>query len=126
MAIRLLESAVVLLHLLFIAMVVFGALLAFRWPRLLWVQLPVFVWGAAVNLAGWPCPLTTAENALRVRRGEPPYAGSFVAHYLLPGAVARLGGLHLELLVGSFVVLVNAAVYANLLHRWRRRLSAGP
>jgi hypothetical protein len=104
--------------------VVFGALLVFRWPRLAWVQLPVFLWGAAVNLAGWPCPLTTAQNALRVRGGRPPYSGSFVAHYLLPESVTRIGGLHLDVVVGIFVVVVNAAVYANLLLRWRRRPSA--
>lgn len=125
MALRLLASGVVLLHLLFIATVVFGSLLVFRWPRLLWVQLPVFFWGAAVNLAGWPCPLTTLENALRARSGEPPYAGSFVAHYLVPAGVAHLGGLHLEAAIGIFVVLVNAAVYATLLLRWRRGASRG-
>jgi len=114
MGLRLLESAVVL-----------GALLAFRWPRFLFVQVPVFVWGAAVNLADWPCPLTTAENALRRRAGQTPYAGSFVAHYLLPERVAHLGGLHLDLAIGIFVLVVNAAVYANLLLRWRRRTPTG-
>jgi Protein of Unknown function (DUF2784) len=114
--------AVVLLHLLFIATVVFGALLVSRWPRFVLVQLPVFLWGAAVNLAGWPCPLTTLENALRARGGLPPYAGSFVAHYLLPEGAAQL---HTDAAIGLFVLLANAVLYAGLLRRWRHRPPAG-
>jgi hypothetical protein len=110
-------GAVVLLHLLFIATVVFGALLLLRWPRLVWLQLPVFLWGATVNLAGWPCPLTTVENTLRARAGDTPYAGSFVAHYLLPKCVSAL---HPEVAVGIFVLVVNAAAYSAVLRRWRR------
>ncbi len=121
MAIRLAILGVVLLHLVFIATVVFGALLVWRWPRLAWVQLPVFLWGAVVNLARWPCPLTTLENGLRARSGRPTYSGSFVAHYLLPPSVAQLGGLHPEMVIGIFVLSVNGLVYANMLLRWRRR-----
>ena len=120
MAFRLAVIAVVLLHLAFIAVVVAGGLLVARWPRLAWVQLPVFLWGALVNLAGWPCPLTTLENALRARAGERPYAGSFVGHYLWPSQVPALGGLHADIAIGIFVLLVNLAVYAYLLLRRRR------
>jgi Protein of Unknown function (DUF2784) len=116
---------VVLLHLLFIATVVFGAALVVRWPRLVWVQLPVFLWGAAVNLAGWPCPLTTLENALRARGGLPVYSGSFVAHYLLPVSAAQLGGVHTDAAIGLFVLLANAVLYAVVLRRWRHRPISG-
>jgi len=120
-ALQLAMGAVVLLHLLFIATVVAGGLLVLRWPRLAWVQLPVFVWGAAVNLAGWPCPLTTLEKALRLRAGAPVYAGSFVGHYLWHPGRDVPGGLRADTAVGIFVLLVNVAVYAFLLLRRRRR-----
>jgi hypothetical protein len=120
LALHLALGAVVLLHLLFIATVVLGALLLWWWPRLVWVQLPVFLWGALVNLEGWPCPLTTLENGLRARGGLATYPGSFVSHYLLPRAAAQWGGLHTELAVGIFVLLVNLALYASALGRWRR------
>jgi Protein of Unknown function (DUF2784) len=120
-ALHLALGAVVLLHLLFIATVVLGALLLWWWPRLVWVQLPVFLWGALVNLEGWPCPLTTLENAVRARGGLPTYPESFVSHYLLPSGLAPRGGFHTELAVGIFVLLVNLALYTGLLYRWRRR-----
>ena len=37
---RLLADAVLLLHLAFLAFVVGGALLVWRWPRLAWLHLP--------------------------------------------------------------------------------------
>jgi len=120
LALQLAIGGVVLLHLVFIATVVAGGLLVVRWPRLAWVQLPVFVWGAAVNLAGWPCPLTRLENALRLRAGAPVYPGSFVGHYLWHPGAAAPGGLRADTAVGIFVLLVNAAVYAFLLLRRRR------
>jgi hypothetical protein len=121
MALHLAVGAVVLLHLLFIAVVVLGALLLWWWPRLVWVQLPVFLWGALVNLEGWPCPLTTLENALRARGRLSPYSGSFVSHYLLPHRAALWGGLHAEVTVGIFVLLVNVVLYVAVLRHWRRR-----
>ncbi len=120
MALRMATGAVVLLHLLFIAAVVGGGLLVARWPRLAWGQIPVFLWGAVVNLAGWPCPLTTLENELRVRAGATPYPGSFVGHYLWPQGAPTVAGLPAEVGIGLVVLLVNLAVYAYLLLRRRR------
>ncbi len=121
MALHLAIAAVILLHLLFIATVVLGAFLLWRWPRLVWVQLPVFFWGALVNLENWPCPLTTLENALRRQAGLPTYPESFVSHYLLPKGLTHWSGLHAELAVGLFVLLVNLPMYAVVLRRWLRR-----
>lgn len=118
MLFRLAASGVVLLHLTFIATVVFGGLVVLRWPRAAWVQLPVFVWGAAVNLAGWPCPLTTLENSLRARAGLPTYVGAFVTHYLLPVGGGRVGGIGVETAIGIFVLVANALIYGVVV--WRR------
>ena len=84
MVYRILADATVLAHLLFIAFVLLGGLLAFRWPRLAWVHVPVFLWGAVVELGGFACPLTHLENQLRMRAGGAGYSTSFVEHYLLP------------------------------------------
>jgi hypothetical protein len=120
---RLAVGAVVGLHLLFIATAVFGALLVVRWPRLLWVQLPVFVWGAAVNLLGWECPLTHLENFLRAHAGLGVYPGSFVSHYLLPPAATEALGASTGRAIGLLVLLMNGLGYALLLRKRRRRSS---
>ena len=118
MLFRIAALGVVLLHLAFIATVVFGGLLVLRRPRAAWVQLPVFVWGAAVNLAGWPCPLTTLENSLRARARLSTYPGAFVTHYLLPVGGGRIGGIGIETAIGIFVVVANVLVYGFVVWRW--------
>jgi uncharacterized protein DUF2784 len=117
----LLADAVVVLHLCFVVFVVAGGLLGLRWPRALWLHAPAAVWGALIELAGWICPLTPLENTLRRRGGEAGYAGGFIENYLTP--VLYPAGLtaKVQVVLGTFVVVANAAVYAWVLGRRRRR-----
>jgi len=77
-----LASLVLALHLLFILWVVFGALLTRHRPLLRWLHLASLVWGIAVEILPWPCPLTPAENWLRDHAGLAAYQGGFLLHYL--------------------------------------------
>jgi len=112
---RALATAVVLLHLAFVAFVIAGGMLALRWPRVAWVHVPAALWGAVIALGGWICPLTPFENWLRVQGGQTPYATGFLEHYLLtilyPVAMTR----HLQLATGVFVVGLNGLVYWRVL-----------
>ena len=78
-----LAGAVAVVHLLAVALLLSGALLALRWPRLLPVHLVVAGSILAINLAGADCPLTDLELALRDAAGEAPYSGGFLSHYLI-------------------------------------------
>ena len=120
---RLSAEAVLLFHLAFIAFVVAGAVLAARWRWLALVHLPVAAWGFFVEVTGRICPLTHAENYLRVRAGQAGYAESFIEHYLL--AIIYPAGLTREVqwVLAGIVVVVNVAIYAWLFHRRRRRTS---
>jgi hypothetical protein len=111
-------TVVVGLHFAFVAFVVGGAALVWRWPRIAWLHLPAAAWGAWVEWSGAICPLTPLENRLRARAGEGTYAGGFVEHALLP--VLYPAGLtrDTQLLLGALVVAVNAALYGIWL--WRR------
>lgn len=112
---------VLVAHLAFVVFVAVGGLLALRWPRIAWVHVPVAIWGAAVELGGWICPLTPLENRLRAAGGEAGYPGGFIEHYLLP--VVYPSGLtrgH-QLALGVAVLVVNLAVYGVVLWRWTRR-----
>jgi hypothetical protein len=59
-----------------------GSLLALRWPRSLWLHVPVSLAILGLYLTGSDCPLTTWELELRAAAGEPGYRGGFVGHYL--------------------------------------------
>jgi Protein of Unknown function (DUF2784) len=109
---RLLADAVLLLHGLFILFAVAGGVLVWRWPWLAWLHLPAAVWAGWVVSAGWICPLTPLENALRRSAGEAGYGGSFLEHYLL--ALIYPEGLTrpLQVALGLGVLLLNVLLYA--------------
>jgi Protein of Unknown function (DUF2784) len=82
MVYRLLVDLVVSVHLAFLAFVVLGGFLAWRWSGLIWLHLPVAAYGGLIVLIGWTCPLTVIERWLRVRAGEHGYRDGFIDHYL--------------------------------------------
>ena len=73
---------VLLVHLLWIALVIFGAL--FTRGRPFWTTLHILalLWGIAVEAGPWPCPLTLAEQYFEAGAGIPAFQGSFLAHTL--------------------------------------------
>jgi hypothetical protein len=77
-----LAVTVLILHLLFILWVLFGALIARSRPWLRWLHIVCLVWGVLIAVLPWPCPLTPLENWLESRAGVEPYHGGFLLHYL--------------------------------------------
>jgi hypothetical protein len=117
-----LADLVVLLHFAFVIFVVFGGLLALRWPKVAYVHLPVAVYGTLIELVGWICPLTPLEKRLRESAGLEGYEGGFVEHYILP--VLYPAGLTrgVQLVLGVLVIAVNISIYGVMASRhWRRR-----
>jgi hypothetical protein len=117
MTFRLLADATVVIHLLFVAFVVCGGLLALRWPRMAWVHLPAVAWGAWIEFTGWICPLTPLENWLRLQGGATTYTTSFVERYVLPVLYPASLSRDLQWSLGILVIVVNGFVYALA---WRR------
>lgn len=118
---RALADLVLVAHLGFVLFVMLGALLALRWPKILWVHLPAAAWGAFVEFSGLVCPLTPLEQWLRRLSGEAGYAGGFVEHYLLPLLYPPGLTSELQLTLGTVVVVANAALYGWLWWRHRRK-----
>jgi hypothetical protein len=121
MTYRLLADATVVFHLAFIAFVVLGGWLVLRKPSLAWLHLPAVAWVVWLELTGALCPLTPLENALRARAGQAGYAGGFIDHYLM--AVIYPAGLtpQIQVALGIGVLALNAALYALVIRRRRRR-----
>ena len=113
-----LADLVLLLHGAFVLFVLAGGLLVLRWRRLIWVHLPAVVWGAAIEVGGWICPLTPLESRLRALAGAEGYADGFIEHYLLPLIYPAALTRELQLTFAGIVVGVNLVVYLFL---WRHR-----
>ena len=95
-----LAEGVLVLHLLFILWVIFGAVVAFRRPLLRWIHIVCLIWGILTELLPWPCPLTVLENWLEGQAGVTPYQGGFLLHYLdalvypnISAALLTIGGV---------------------------------
>ena len=121
MAYRLLADTVVVVHLGFVLFAVFGALLAFRWPKIIWLHLPALVWAAYIEFSGRICPLTPLENWLRRQGGDTGYTSSFIEQYLLPILYPANLTANTQIILGSLLVLLNVALYGLLLRRLRGR-----
>ena len=109
---RALADAVVVVHLAFIAFVVGGGLLV-RWRRrVALAHVPCAIYGAAIELWGWICPLTPLENRLRVLGGQRGYTGGFIEHYLIPIIYPEPLTARAQMLLGVLVAVGNVAIYA--------------
>jgi len=75
-------TVILTLHFAYLAYVVLGGFLAWRWPRAIWPHLVALGWGILIVLGLVNCPLTWAENWGRRRAGEAPLPTGFVDRYL--------------------------------------------
>jgi hypothetical protein len=107
-------------HATFIAFLLIGGFLAWRWPRLVWAHVPAVVVTAGVFLLGADCPLTGLEKYFRHQAGEHAYRDGFIAHYLLPMVPDGVRTVAVPL----FVVGVTAAAYAGYVARRRHAVVA--
>jgi uncharacterized protein DUF2784 len=116
---RRLADLVLVLHAAFALFAMAGGLLVLRRPWVAWLHVPAATWAALVEFAGWICPLTPLENALRIRGGGVGYSGDFLGHLvssvLYPASLTR--GIQAGL--GALVLAVNGAVYWRMAARRR-------
>jgi len=116
---------ILLVHLLWIALVIFGAL----WTRgrPVWTTLHILslLWGIAVEAGPWPCPLTLAEQYFETRAGVATYQGSFLLHTLDAVIYPNLPDW-LVTLIGVSVCVFNLGLYAWRFLVWRRSQNHTP
>ena len=104
-----------ILHLGFIAWVIFGAAFTRGGRMFTGLHILSLVWAVLVEIFPFSCPLTLAENWFELHAGITPYQGSFLLHYLdllvYPHLPPKL------LTVAAILVLaVNVFIYGR---RWR-------
>ena len=115
----LLAWSVAVLHALAVVLMLTGALLALRWPRLLLVHAPVALTILAVGLAGADCPLTDVELALRQAAGAPGYDGGFLSHYLFEPLGLDVDAAATQLGIHAAAFGLNALGYGLVVGRRR-------
>ena len=112
-----LADLVLVVHFVFVLFVILGGLLVLRWPRVAYLHIPAAVWGAAIELAGWICPLTPLENSLRLQAGGAAYSGGFIEHYILPVLYPSELTRDVQLILGFLVIAFNVTIYAYVFRK---------
>jgi len=107
------------IHAGFVLFVIAGGLLAFRWPRLIWLHLFCAVYGVLIMLVDWQCPLSDVEAWLRRERGEAVVPGewAFLDHYVWPHLGVGGDEWFIVLLLVVAIVAFNFRAYRALM--WR-------
>jgi hypothetical protein len=97
-------------HFAFVGYGVFGGFIALRWPKTIWLHVPVVAWCVAIEVVDFVCPLTWLERWARQRAGMAPLAqDGFIDHYITgvwyPADAANLVlGLVGALVIGSWIL----------------------
>jgi hypothetical protein len=121
MGYRILADVTVGIHLLFVLFAVFGGVLAFRFPRAVWIHLPAVLWAAGIEYFDGICPLTHLENHFLRQAGLAGYPGGFIDQYLMPVLYPANLTRQVQILLGTGVLLVNIIIYAAVFYRSARR-----
>ena len=121
MIFRIIASILVLIHGLFILYVLFGAFLNFKWPKMIWIHLPMVIWGALVEYMHWICPLTPLENYFRQKARTGVYEGDFIDQYIIPLIYPENLTPQFQVVFGSLVIVLNLIVYGFFWYHIRRK-----
>ena len=116
----LLANAVALLHAAAVLFMLTGSLLALRWPRVLWLHIPVSLAILGLYLTGSDCPLTSLELSLREAAGEPGYTGGFIGHYVTEPLGFPIEATSTQIGVYTAAIVPNLVGYALLARRYLR------
>jgi Protein of Unknown function (DUF2784) len=118
MGYRVLAEITMVVHFAFLAYVVAGGFLAWRWPRAVWPHLVCAGWGMSTLLFHQDCPLSLVENWARRQAGVPGLKQRGFIDTYLTGVVYPARDLAL---VQALVGVTIAVSWAGVLLRRRRR-----
>jgi hypothetical protein len=78
----LLAGCVLIVHLVFILWVIFGAFLTRGRPILAWLHIASLIYAVVIEAGPWACPLTALEDYFRQTGGAPAYRDPFLVHHV--------------------------------------------
>ncbi|MFC3491519.1 DUF2784 domain-containing protein [Glycomyces rhizosphaerae] len=121
MSYRVLADVVMTFHLLFLAFVVFGGFLTWRWPKVWFVHAPLALYGLTTVTFGLICPLTPIEHDLRRRAGQEGLEPTGFIDTYIEGLIYPADQTILARWLAFAVIVVSWAGLAVKLRRRRER-----
>ena len=104
-------------HFLFIIFVIFGGLLFFVKPWILYFHIPAFLYGVYVELTQSICPLTYIENYFLTKANLASYSTSFIQNYLYAIIYPINLTKEIQISLAIALLIINGIIYGFIIKR---------
>ena len=105
-------NLILIVHLIFILFVVFGALLFFASKKIVFIHIPTIIWGSYIELTNSICPLTYFENWLLQKANLTTYSEDFIQNYLVPIVYPVNLTKDIQIYLGIALIAIIIVIYA--------------
>ena len=112
---------ILIVHFVFIIFVVFGALLFFVVKKIVFIHIPVLIWGSYIELTHSICPLTYLENWFLHKANLTTYSEGFIQNYLVPIVYPMSLTKDLQIYLGITLIVVNIIIYGFIFDKLKKR-----
>ena len=112
-----LATLTLIIHVLFIIFVIFGGLLFFVKPWILFFHIPAFIYGAYVEFTQSICPLTYLENYFLTKASLATYSASFIQNYLYTIIYPINLTKEIQISLGIALLIINGIIYGFIIKR---------
>ena len=117
---ELLANLTLIAHLIFILFVVFGGLIFFIFPKIIYTHLPALLWGIYIELTNSVCPLTYLENWFLYRGGLSTYSNDFINNYLFPIIYPESLTAEIQIYLGTSLIVINILIYGLIYKNFKK------
>ncbi len=118
---RILVAVIVAAHFAFVGYGVVGGFLALRWPRTIWLHVPVVIWCVAIEIVDFVCPLTALERWARAKAGMAPLSSDGFIDYYITGVWYPARYQYVVLALVLVVVVASWVLFAVKIRSAGRR-----
>ena len=114
-------NLILIVHLIFILFVVFGALLFFTSTKIIFIHIPAIIWGSYIELTNSICPLTYLENWLLQKANLTTYSEGFIQNYLVPIVYPTNLTKDTQIYLGIALIVINIVLYAFIFSKMKEK-----
>ena len=113
-------NLILIVHLIFILFVVFGALLFFASTKIIFIHIPALIWGSYIELTNSICPLTYLENWFLHKANLTTYSEGFIQNYLVPIVYPVNLTKDIQIYLGIALIVINIIIYAFIFNKLKK------
>ena len=111
---ELLAKLTLVTHLIFILFVIFGGMLFYFFPKIIYFHIPSLLWGIYIEFTNSVCPLTYLENWFLYKGELSTYSNNFINNYLFPIIYPEGLTAEIQIYLGVSLIVVNILIYGSI------------